>query len=298
MDVRHLDLLRELDERGSLAAVALATHRTASAVSQQLRSAERAFGASLVEPAGRGVRLTEAGRLLASCGRDLARAVTVAESRWQEFRDEPRGVVTIATLPSAASFLLPGVLERLADLPIELELADVDIAEDDFPPFVADHDIVIGHSLSRATPVSDRVTTVPLAREPLDIAMSATHPLTALDEVTAHDVAPWPWIAVPPGYPFDTVRMAIEDATGSPLDIRQRLRDNRLIETLVASGDSLAVLPRFTTPTTGGIAMRPLAGIPTGRHIRAMCRPDRAERRAVRVVLDALRVVGASFTAS
>ena len=44
MDVRHLELLRELADRGSLAAVAQATHRTPSALSQQLRTAERELG--------------------------------------------------------------------------------------------------------------------------------------------------------------------------------------------------------------------------------------------------------------
>ncbi|MGO4132903.1 LysR family transcriptional regulator, partial [Janibacter sp. YAF2_2] len=44
MDIRHLELLRDLRERGSLAAVAAATHRTPSALSQQLRTAQRAAG--------------------------------------------------------------------------------------------------------------------------------------------------------------------------------------------------------------------------------------------------------------
>lgn len=67
MDVRHLELLRELAERGSVTAVARVTHRTPSAVSQQLRAAQRDAGVPLVEQAGRGLRLTDAGRLLVSC---------------------------------------------------------------------------------------------------------------------------------------------------------------------------------------------------------------------------------------
>ena len=53
MDVRHLVLLRELAERGSVHDVAAAMHRTPSAVSQQLRTAQRDFGILLVEPDGR-----------------------------------------------------------------------------------------------------------------------------------------------------------------------------------------------------------------------------------------------------
>ncbi|WP_036960199.1 helix-turn-helix domain-containing protein, partial [Promicromonospora kroppenstedtii] len=62
LDPRHLDLLREFADRGSVTAVARATHRTPSAVSQQLRTAQRELrGIPLVEPHGRGLRLTEAG---------------------------------------------------------------------------------------------------------------------------------------------------------------------------------------------------------------------------------------------
>ena len=65
MDVRRLELLRELADRGSITAVAHATNRTASAVSQQLKILEREAGVPLTERSGRGVILTSAGRALA-----------------------------------------------------------------------------------------------------------------------------------------------------------------------------------------------------------------------------------------
>ena len=59
MDVRRLDLLRELAERGSVTAVAEATGRTPSAVSQQLKVLEREAGMPLTERSGRGARAHE-----------------------------------------------------------------------------------------------------------------------------------------------------------------------------------------------------------------------------------------------
>ena len=73
MDVRRLELLRELSERGTVTAVALATHRTPSAVSQQLKALEREAGMPLTERAGRGLRLTGAGRALAETAKDANR---------------------------------------------------------------------------------------------------------------------------------------------------------------------------------------------------------------------------------
>ncbi|GAA5201864.1 LysR family transcriptional regulator [Rugosimonospora acidiphila] len=294
MDVRYLELLCELAERGSITGVARATHRTPSAVSQHLRSAERAFGVPLVEPAGRGVRLTDAGRVLADAGRDVAQSVARAQARWDDYRGQPAGRVTVAALPSAAAFLLPGVFRDLDGIPIQLRLTDLDIAEAQYAAQVVDHDIVIGHSLQPAVAGAAAVHTIELVREPLDIAMARGHRLASQPAVTAEDLADEEWIGVPTGYPFDTVRLAVETAVGRALRIAQRIRDNRLVEALVAGGDRVAVLPRFTTPI-GEVVLRPLAGIATGRHVFAMLRPDRAERRAVQRVLDALLRVGASF---
>lgn len=298
MEVRHLELLRELGERGSVTAVARATHRTPSAVSQQLKSAERAFGTPLVEPKGRGIRLTEAGRVLAAAGRDLAEALARAEARWEEFRGEPSGTVSVAALPSAATFLLPPVLRDLAGLPIEVAVTDIDIAEAAYAGEVTDHDIVIAHSLMRTPPGTEDLLTVHLVREPLDIAMAEDHPLARKRAVAADDLVDQPWIGVPLGYPFDTVRIAVEDATGRIVDLRQRVRDNRLVESLVADSDCVAVLPRFTSPHGSGVVLRPISDLATGRHVFAILRPDRAQRRAVRRVLEAFVRAGATVGAA
>ena len=297
MDVRHLDLLRELDDRGSVTAVAAATHRTPSAVSQQLRRAERSFGAALVEPRGRGVRLTDAGRVLAAAGRDVAVALAGAQARWEEFHGTAAGTVSVAALPSAATFLLPGVLAELAHEPIEVVCTDVDLAEAAYAGQVVDHDIVVAHGSRSVLAHREDLVVQPLTREPLDIAMAADHPLAALDRVGPEDVAAWPWIGVPLGFPFDTVRLAVEEATGRRVDVRQRVRDNRLAEALVGAGECLAVLPRFTAPAGERVVLRPLAGVDSGRHVFAILRADRARRLAVRRVLDALVDVAAGFAA-
>src|ERR687890_6057 len=59
LDLRRLRLLRELQERGTIAAVADALRFTPSAVSQQLAQLEREAGVKLLVRAGRGVRLTD-----------------------------------------------------------------------------------------------------------------------------------------------------------------------------------------------------------------------------------------------
>ena len=292
MDVRHLTLLRELADRGSVTAVAAATHRTGSAVSQQLRSAERDLGVPLVEPVGRGLRLTDAGRLLADASVDVATAVARAESRLDDFRGRPSGRVRVAALTSAAEFLVPGALPSLAEDGIEVELTDTDVSEVDYATLAADHDVVIGHSLLGAVPAgAERLARTVLVREPLDVAVPSSHPLADKDQLTPRDVAGEPWVGVPVGYPFATVLDNIERVTGRPVTVTQRIRDNRIAEALGAAEVGLALLPRFTTRPRDGVVLRPLRGVNARRWVVAMSRTDRAERAVVRRTVAALRGV-------
>jgi len=298
MDARHLSLLRELDERGSVAAVAAATFRTGSAVSQQLRTAERDLGVRLVEPDGRGVRLTDAGRLLAEAGVEVDTALARAQARLDGLREHPSGTVRIRALPSAMEYLAPGLIAALADEPVEIVLEDFDVAEADFAALARDADLVIGHSLADAVPSgAGKLARTVLCREAIDIALPEGHRLAGRRTVSPAEVVGEPWIGVPEGFPFDTVRQGIEAATGRTTRVRQRVRDNRVVAALVAGGHGIALLPRFTS-AYDGVVLVPLRTVPATRWVVAMARPDRAERAVVRRALDELRRVGAEQEAS
>ena len=291
MDVRRLEILRELSERGSVGAVAAAMKVTPSAVSQQLKVLEKEAGYTLVEPAGRGVALTEAGRALARTATEIAVAVAKAEGAWREFMAQPAGRVTLSTFPTAGEMLLPGLLTRMADRPdVELVLADND-GTIDFADQTADFDVVLADSPATSDTWHERsLQVVPLMNEPLDVALPEDHPLAAKDSLAAKDVVGETWIGVPHDYPFDQVLERVVAVTGEPVRVAQRIADNGIVEALVAAGHGIAILPRFTTREHGnGLVTRPLVGIRAKREISALLRPDRFERPSVRAVIDALR---------
>ena len=296
MEFRHLELLRELSVRGTLAAVAAATHRTPSAISQQLRTAERELGVPLVEPSARSVRLTPAGALLAAGADDVGRALAEVQARLDESRGEPRGTVSIGTLPSAGEALLPALVSHLQGSEIRLDLDDFDLAESDFAARTLDVDIVIAHSLTGDRPAgAEGLVAHVLALEPIDVALPTDHPLAAQERLRPADVVGSTWVGVPEGYPFDSILIAIENATGQRLERTLRLRDNSLVRALVAAGTGLALLPRFTTVAGRGVVLRPLDGVRADRSIVALSRPDRSARQAVRTVVDELRAIGSAL---
>src|SRR5215217_5594013 len=80
LELRRLRLLRELNERATIAAVADALQFTPSAVSQQLAMLEREAGIPLLERAGRGVRLTDAALVLVEHAQALLDRAAQAEA--------------------------------------------------------------------------------------------------------------------------------------------------------------------------------------------------------------------------
>jgi DNA-binding transcriptional LysR family regulator len=115
MDLDKLRALVELSRLGTMTEVAQATGFGTSAVSQQLAALERQVGVTLLEAAGRRVRLTPAGRRLAAHGRDILAAVTAAELDLAA-RDEPHGLVRVAGYTTALRRHLLPTLDGLARL--------------------------------------------------------------------------------------------------------------------------------------------------------------------------------------
>lgn len=298
MELRDLALLRELGERGSMAAAARALRVTPSAVSQRIRVIERSLGLRLIEPVGRGVRLTEPGRLLATGAVEVAEVVARVESRLAAFHEGVAGRVDVVTLPSAAVVLLPGLIAGLGE-GVELHIHDHDVSETEYAALARDHDLVIGHRASaapRAEWLGLRV--VDLLREPIDIALPADHELATAGALRPRDIAGQRWIGVPEGYPFDDLRLAIESDAGVAFEVVQRVRDNRLVEALVAAGLGIGMLPRLSAAPGPGVSLVALTGIPTGRIVSALARPDVAERAVVRHVLGVLQRSAAAIGAA
>jgi DNA-binding transcriptional LysR family regulator len=297
MDARHLATLRAVRDRGGVTAAARALHLTPSAVSQQLRALSRDAGVEVVDPDGRGVRLTGAGQALAEAAVDVAVALERARAAGDAFRTAPRGTVRVAAFQSGAELLAPGLLSRVAALDgITVDLGDEDVAQHAFPALTADFDIVVAHrpDAEDAWPADLRV--VPLLREPLDVALPADHPLADRATLEPADLADAAWISVREGFPVAAVLDAVAAGTGSPPRVVQRINDFGVVEALVAAGHGISLLPRYTAGRRPGVRLVPLAGVRAGRRIDALLRPDRAERLVVRRVLTALRAEAARFS--
>src|SRR3954469_11552114 len=107
-------MLLELSRHGSMRAVAEQLGVTTSTVSQQLAVLAHEAGTTLLEPAGRMVRLTPAGERLAGHAVTILAAVEAARADLDPAA-EPAGTVRVAGFASAIRRSLMPVALRLAE---------------------------------------------------------------------------------------------------------------------------------------------------------------------------------------
>lgn len=299
MDERQLRILRELGELGSVRAVAEALHITPSAISQQLKLLQRTIAVPLTERRGRYLRLTQAGETLAAAGAEVHTALARARQVARDLSDEPSGTVTVSAFNSAALALFPPLLRAFpTGGPIQVQVTDEDVAQQDFPRLTSRIDIVIAHRLDHTPGWPITVTTTPLLHEPMDVALPHRHQLCQRAVLDPTDVADEPWITTHDGFPIIASLEALGAIAGRPLTFTHRVNEFSVAIELVKAGGGLALVPRWTVPRPRGVVLRPLEGLAAKRHIDALHRPEQGLRPSTQVVLGELKRIASTLERS
>jgi DNA-binding transcriptional LysR family regulator len=301
LDVRRLRLLRDLAHLGTIAAVARSHRYTPSAVSQQLATLQREAGVPLLEPIGRGVRLTPAGRALVRHTECVLASLEAASAALAAARASLSGAVRIGAFPSAVRTLLPAALVALGrahpglDLMVsELDPATVPDALREGRLDVAllhDYDIAPAEpdpTLDSTALLDERVfLAVPADRDAADT--SDVDP--AGDPVVAARSADW--IVASPGTLCHTVAVRTCQAAGFAPRVRHHVDDFTAVLGLVAAGQGVSLVPELgATPAPAGVRLLPL---PTQRRTRVGYRRGAGAHPAVAACVEALHAAAARY---
>lgn len=301
MDVRQLEILRELRDRGSIGKVAEAMLISPSAVSQHLAALQRNCPAPLTRKAGRSLVLTDAGQALAAAAVDVAAALAGARAAVARFVADPVRPIRVSAFHSAGLAFFPDLVARAHDAAFpRVECVDKDIAQDEYPELTAVHDLVIAHRLDHSPHWPPSVRAITLMREPLDVALPADHRLARKKTLTVRDVGDESWIAVQEGFSLLPTVDSIAAAARQPLRFSHRINEFAVATAVVAAGGGIALAPRYTVgPTLGAdVVLRPLADISADRSVDVLLRPERAVERSCTTVIDALRTRAAHILAT
>ncbi|MET9302036.1 LysR substrate-binding domain-containing protein [Micromonospora aurantiaca (nom. illeg.)] len=278
LDLRRLRFLREFEERGTMAAVAAALGYSPSTVSQQLALLEKEAGVRLLGRAGRGVRLTEAGHVLARHARVLLSAAEAAEADLAALDGDVRGSVRAGGLQSAARRLLvPAVARMRAEHPrVRVEIFELEL-EQSLPGLrLGAVDLVIGDeydSQPRPRPAGLRFTL--LLEEPLRLVLPAAHPLAGTGgHVAVADLRSEVWTASAEGTGHHAMVVGTcRRLGGYEPDLRHRSSDADVQLELVRAGAAVALMPALALPGDDpALAVRGIAETALRRRLVAVTR--------------------------
>jgi DNA-binding transcriptional LysR family regulator len=296
LDLRRLRLLRELHERGTIAAVADALQFTPSAVSQQLAMLEREAGVPLLERAGRGVRLTDPALVLVDHAVGLLERAARAEAELAAAAGTVAGRARVATFQSAAlRIALPAIVALTRDAPrLRCELIEAE-PEQALPALaLGDVDLVLGdewqHQPWRLPAGLERDE---LLRDPVRLVLPTRHRAARRhrEVMPLSELAGEAWTTSHRGMAWEEMtQRTCRELGGFEPDIRHRTNDATVSLALVARGLAVTLLPELVLPARyPGIALRTIAEGPVERAIVAVTRVTDAARPSTRALLAAMR---------
>jgi len=245
-DLHRMQLLRELAHRGTVSAVAAAASYSTSAVSQQLAVLEKEIGARLLEPDGRGLRLTPQAEILVRHTSVILEQLELAEAEVTASTRSVTGIVRLASIQTAALACVPEILDMLAEthpgLSIQLTQAEPEVA---VPGLLArQFDLVCDDAFSDFPPArpSD-INLEALATDPMRVAFRDAPRGLAAFEVKLEDFSTAPWVMELPGSPGREWAVATCRRAGFEPRIEHQTSDVVVQAQLVERGHAVAFLP-------------------------------------------------------
>lgn len=256
--LRHLKLIDALAHHAHLRRAAEAVHISQPAATQLLRELEDLLGLALFERHARGMRITEAGRVLARHARVAIEALAAtAEALALQAARQQRPLRVGAILAALSSVLRPALPALRAQHP-ELRLA---IEEASIERLLAGLqggalDLVL---LRRPLPTPEGCRFEPLRADRMVVLAGAGHPWSGRKRLRLRDLAQARWVLPPAHF---AVRQALDAAFAQeearPIAHTIQVLVPELLPTVLAEFGVLAPVPQSTLDRIAGASVQVL----------------------------------------
>ncbi|WP_256090277.1 LysR substrate-binding domain-containing protein, partial [Actinacidiphila rubida] len=253
---------------------------------------ERETGQSLLAKNGRGVRLTDAGRLLSGHAERILSLVELAHSDLEAHRGAAVGELRAGAFPTAVRGLFPAALTELRRAHPQLRTVVHELEPQDQLARLVRGDIDLAVVLdwyNKPLSLPGGLAKAPLFDDIADVAVPVGHRLDGRPQIELDELADEEWIAWPDGgFCHEWLLFTLRGKGIEPL-ISHHAEEHATVLALVAAGLGVAVMPRLgRDPMPEGVRIVPVHSTMC-RHVYAVWRADGDRRPAIRVAVDALR---------
>jgi DNA-binding transcriptional LysR family regulator len=298
-DLRRLRALVAVVDAGSVTAAADQIGYSPSAVSQHIAALEREAGIVLLERAGRGVRPTEAGHLLADHARGLLAKVGEAEAALSALVAGNLGVLRVVSFPTAGASLIPPALatlrSELPNLEVALRVAEPDVAI----PLLRQAEVEVVVTVAdfgRGDPARDGLSWVHLLDDPYRVVLPRKHRLASRRAIDLRDLAEDRWVDTQCGTSScQQAAMAAFNQAGFSPNWTAQADEYWPAQGFVAAGLGVALIPSLALGALHeAVVVRRLhkdhAAV---RHVWAVTRPSLLDQVSVQTMLRSLETAAA-----
>jgi DNA-binding transcriptional LysR family regulator len=247
IDLSALRSLLAVHQHGSVVAAAHALGYTPSAVSQQVKRLERQQGRPLLERVGRGVVLTDVGRLLAERGAGVLDELETLSHLGHDV-DRPQGSFHVATFTTAHRGLLAPALAALEASAPQLRVTVTEADPRDVVLQVARGaaDAGIVHDWESVhLDVPPGVEQEHLLLDRADLVVHRGHALADRETVTPRDLVRERWVCTPAGTLCHDWLLVMFARHGLRPDLRFTDNEYASHVALAAAGVAVALVPRL-----------------------------------------------------
>jgi DNA-binding transcriptional LysR family regulator len=269
LDVRRMRVLREVAARGSFSAAATVLNFTQSAVSQHVAALEREAGAQLVERGRRGVRLTEAGRVLVDHADAILARIDSAESELAALAGLRGGRLRMVSFQSGGATLAPRAIAAFRALHPEVELSMLEAEPDEAATRLRAGDVdlalVYDHS-STLDLLPPQLALTHLLDDTYDALLPVGHALASRRRVCLADLKDEPWIASTSTCGCRRITETVCREAGFEPRVAFEADETLAAQALVAAGVGVTLLPRLALALSHpGVVARKLTDAPVRR---------------------------------
>lgn len=202
LKIRHLDILIQLSETGSLSETARLSHSTQPGLSKWLRELEEDVGALLFERHARGLKPTAMGLSLIEHARRMLIEVSRTQHELDAIAEGSHRVIAVGASPASAPSYVPEAIQRFLQ---KHPRTRIEIFENTMDALLTrlhrgQLDVVIGR-LDNFEP-NAALRNEMLYDEPLQIVARVDHPLCQKPNLVWEDLCDYEWIVWPRGTPI------------------------------------------------------------------------------------------------
>lgn len=273
--LRQLELFAAVARTQSLTRAAAEVYLTQPAVSMQLKQLEEAVGLPLVEPAGRGIQLTEAGREFAGYVEEVLERVQNLDEVTARWRGVRTGRVRLGVVSTAKYFvpkLLAHFLRHHPGVDFRMSIHNREQILEELRTHTVDF-VIMG----RPPEGLDCVAT-PFAPNPLGIVAAPEHPLSRRRRMKLSALADQPFIVREPGSGTRAAMERFFDSAHVKFRTSMEMASNESIKQAVIAGLGLGFLSLHTVRSelaSGRIVLLDVEGLPVQRRWYTVRRTSR-----------------------